>query len=228
MNDTEARQLLRLAEEAGAQLGGLEARSAASQLESQDPELGEALCWFIDHERAGEGVRMAVALADFWQSTGRIAHGRELLGRALDAYGTQDALRAEALFQAGLLAFWQGDDDAARVLHQHSLDLSRRLGDPTGIALALTGLARIELRADLDRAQELSQQALDAVADRHEQRGRSNALHLLGVTAQMKGALPLARGCWLSAIAVSFGGRLHWPEPLADQASSPEAPAASR
>ena len=119
-------------------------------------------------------LRLAVALADFWQSTGRITQGRELLDRALDIPGAECMLRAEALFQAGLLAFWQGDDDAARGLHQHSLDLSRRLCDPTGIALALTGLARIELRSDLDRARELSQQALEAVAGCQEGRGRSN------------------------------------------------------
>ena len=33
--------------------------------------------------------------------------------------------------------------------------------------------------------------------------------------------------CWLAAIAISLGGRLRRPEPLADQVSSPEAPAAS-
>jgi hypothetical protein len=88
---------------------------------------------------------MALALVDFWQYTSRITHGRELLGRALSGYGPQDAVRAEALFQVGLLAFWQGDDQVARGLHQQSLDLSRRLGNPTGIALALTGLRQLGL-----------------------------------------------------------------------------------
>lgn len=197
MNETEAEQVLRLAEDAGAQLGGLDAKPAVGRLESCHRELGDAFSWFLDHARVGEGLRMALALADFWQSTGRITQGRELFGRALGGYRAEDALRAEALFQAGLLAFWQGDDEASRGLHQQSLDLSRRLGNPTGTALALTGLARIELRSDLDRARELSQEAFDTVAGCDEQRGRSNALHLLGVTAQMKGELEEARG-WMT------------------------------
>jgi hypothetical protein len=105
---------------------------------------------------------MALALVDFWQYTSRITHGRELPGRALSGYGPQDAVRAEALFQVGPLAVWQSDDEVARGLHQQSLDLSRRLGNPTGIALALTGLARVALRSDLDRAGELSRQAFPA------------------------------------------------------------------
>jgi tetratricopeptide (TPR) repeat protein len=193
----EAGQLLGFAEDAGGQLGGLEAKSAARRLEGRYRELAEALSWFLAHGRAEEALRMALALTDFWQATSRIAQGREFFGQALGMAGVGDGLRAEALFQAGLLAFWQGDDEAARRLHQQSLDLSRRLGDPTGTALALTGLARIALRSDLDRAQVLSQQALDAVAGCDEQRGRSNALHLLGVTAQMKGNLEEARG-WMT------------------------------
>ena len=197
MTGAEAEQLLRLAEDAGAQLGGLDAKPAAARLESRCQELGEALSWFAGHGRAEESLRMAVALVDFWQSTGRIAQGRDYFGRALSVPGAGDGLRAEALFHAGLLAFWQGEDEAAQDLHQQSLDLSRCLGDPTGTALALTGLARIALRSDLDRAQELSQQALDTVAGCGEERGRSNALHLLGVTAQMKGELEEARG-WMT------------------------------
>jgi tetratricopeptide (TPR) repeat protein len=188
----EAEQLLRLAEDAGAQLGGLDAKPAAARLESRCQELGEALSWFAGHGRAEESLRMAVALVDFWQSTGRIAQGRDYFGRALSVPGAGDGLRAEALFHAGLLAFWQGEDEAAQDLHQQSLDLSRCLGDPTGTALALTGLARIALRSDLDRAQELSQQALDTVAGCGEERGRSNALHLSVVERQL-GNLSQAR-----------------------------------
>jgi hypothetical protein len=80
---------------------------------------------------AEESRRMAVALVDFWQSTGRIAQGPDYFGRALSVPRAGDGLRAEALFHVGL-AFWQGEDKAAQDLHQQSLDLSRRLGDPTG------------------------------------------------------------------------------------------------
>lgn len=93
----------------------------------------------------------------------------------------------------GLLAFWQGDDEIARQLHEQSLALSRTLDDATRVALALTGIARIELRDDVDRARVLSRQALDEVAGLDEVKGRSNAFHLLGVAAQMSGDLDEAR-----------------------------------
>lgn len=110
---------------------------------------------------------------------------------------TEDVLRAEVLFQAGLLAFWQGDDEAARTLHRRSLDLARMMSDPTEIALALTGLARVELRRDLDRARALCLEALDTVAGTDDVRGRSSAFHVLGVAAQMSREFPEARD-WMS------------------------------
>jgi non-specific serine/threonine protein kinase len=152
----------------------------------------------LDSGRADEGLRLAVALVDFWQYTDRIGEGRAWLDRALFERTAEDALRAEALFQAGLLAFWRGDDEATLALHQpRSLGLARRLGEPTAIALALTGLARVELRRDIERARTLCLEALEVVDGTGDQRGGSSALHVLGVAAQMRGQFPEARG-WMS------------------------------
>jgi hypothetical protein len=60
------------------------------------------------------------------------------------------------------------------------LELARRLGDRTTVALALCGLARVALREDLDWARELWEEALEAVQDTDDTLGRSNALHVLG------------------------------------------------
>jgi ATP/maltotriose-dependent transcriptional regulator MalT len=65
------------------------------------------------------------------------------------------------------------------------------------IALALTGLARVELRRDIERARTLCLEALEVVDGTGDQRGRSSALHVLGVAAQMRGQFPEARG-WMS------------------------------
>jgi len=100
---------------------------------------------------------------------------------------------AAALYEHGLLAFWQGADDDACSLLGQSLHLARRLGDHTTIALALCGLARVALREDLDWAQALCEEALAVVAGTGDRRGRASALHVLGVTAQMRGDLPRAR-----------------------------------
>lgn len=193
MNGSEAEGLLCLAVELQSEFSGFEARTASARLEQRLGDIEAALAWFFDHERFDEGLKLTLAMVEFWQATSRISEGRKQLGRALSLRPKADALRAEALFHAGLLAFWQGDDNVARELHEESLKLASALGDATQVALALTGLARIELRTDVDRARSFSRQALDEVAGLDEVRGRSNAFHLLGVAAQMAGDLQQSR-----------------------------------
>jgi tetratricopeptide (TPR) repeat protein len=110
-----------------------------------------------------------------------------LLGRVLAADALDDRLRAVALYEDGLLASWQGDDEEACSLHRRSLQLARRLGDQTVTALALCGLARVALREDLDWARTLCEEALAAVEGTDDRTGRANALHVLGGAAQMRG-----------------------------------------
>jgi ATP/maltotriose-dependent transcriptional regulator MalT len=110
------------------------------------------------------------------------------------AVTTEDSgLRARALFHAGLLAFWQGDDGAAGALHQAALEMGCRMGDRGAVALALTGLARLALREDAARGRSLAQEALDVLSVGDDPIGRSHALHVLGVAAQMQGDLEAAR-----------------------------------
>jgi hypothetical protein len=146
---------VRLAEDAGAQLAGLDAKPAADRMDSRYRELDEAPSWFLDHGRAGEGLRMALALAEFWQSTGRITQGRELFGRALGGYGADDALRAEALFQANTAGgraesagrMWIGaSGPASPVLRWYG----RRVGSlGPGLTSESADAVRVVLRNDL-------------------------------------------------------------------------------
>lgn len=151
MNETRSVELLAVAEQAGPQLLGLDPAPALQRLEGLYAELDEAFSWFLD--RAGPTRRCAWPLV--WSTsginTGRIGEGRDRLDRALSARDSEDGLHALVLFRAGLLAFWQGDDMKARDLHEQSLELAHRLGDPTATALVLTGLARAEIRTGVDR-----------------------------------------------------------------------------
>ena len=193
MDEREAMALLTLAKEAGAELRGLDAKTWLQRLESQHAQFRPAVDWFLEYGRGDEALGLVVPVANFWSATGRLEEGRALFDRALAAPATDEALRGRAFFDAGLLAFWQGDDDRARSLHEQSLEIGRRLADPTLIALALSGLARIALREDVEEARELCRQALQATNGTHDKLGRSNALHVLGVAAQMAGDLEEAR-----------------------------------
>ena len=72
--------------------------------------------------------------------------------------------------------------------------MAEELADPSVQALALAGLARIALGSDVDDALRLLRRAVEVtegLAD--SDRGRSSALHVLGVALQMSGDLEAAR-----------------------------------
>jgi tetratricopeptide (TPR) repeat protein len=193
MDEQEARRLRSFAEEAGRGLRGLDAGGWRERLQRRCRDLEAAFDWLLDHGHPTDALRMACTLAEFLRIAGQVATGRAMLHRALTAAGTDDRQRAVALYQDGMLAFWQGADEEACAQHGRSLQLARRLGDPTTVALALCGLARVALREDLDWARTLCEEALAVVVGTGNRLGRANALHVLGVAAQMRGDLAPAR-----------------------------------
>jgi hypothetical protein len=193
MDEHAARRLRGFAEAAGRGLRGLDAAIWRERMERRYRELVTAFDWLLNHGRASDALAMACTLAEFLLITDRAATGNDWLDRALAADPTNDHLRAVGLYERGMLAFWQGADEDACSLHGRSLQLARRLGDPSTVALALCGLARVALREDLDWAQTLCEEALQAVDDTDDQLGRTNALHVLAVAAQMRGNLERAR-----------------------------------
>jgi tetratricopeptide (TPR) repeat protein len=132
---TQTADLLRFAEEVGRELRGADAAQWRGRMDSRYDECEQALRWFLDRDRADEGLRLALALVDYWQFSDRISDGREWLDRVLKARTTEDVLRAEVLFQAGLLAFWQElrtDLDRARALCLEALDTVAGTDDVRG------------------------------------------------------------------------------------------------
>src|SRR5262249_54812520 len=193
MDGLSATSLLQLAEESGPGLRGLGSHAVLDQLEAEDAELMSALDWFVRHKRTDEALRLVTALAPYWMATRRLDVGARAFGRAFRSPGGDDALRGSAAFHAGLLAFFAGKEDRALRFEQEALVLGRQSGDPTLTALALTGLARIALRTDPDEARRLCLEALDTVEGTDDTSGRSSALHVLGVAAQMAGDLEEGR-----------------------------------
>jgi tetratricopeptide (TPR) repeat protein len=188
-----AESLLELGETAGQGLPGLDRKALFAQLEERYDDLLAAMEWFLDQGRTDEAIRVARSLSGFWTATGRVDEGTEWFDRVLGSPGGEDVSRGRAYFDAGLLAFWKGDDDRAATLHGQALEIGRGIGDPTVTAMALTGLARIALRSDVAEARRLCQEALAVTEGTGDRLGRSNAVHVLGVAAQMAGDLLEAR-----------------------------------
>jgi hypothetical protein len=190
MDEREARTLLGFAGETGRGLRGLDAGVWRQRTERRYQDLAAGFDWLLDHGRSGDALELATTLAEFHRISGRVATGRDWLDRALAAAAPDEPRRAVALYEHGMLAFWQGADEDACSLLGQSLHLARRLGDHTTIALALCGLARVALREDLDWAQALCEEALAVVAGTGDRLGRASAQHVVGVAAQMRGDLP--------------------------------------
>jgi hypothetical protein len=70
-------------------------------------------------------------------------------------------------------------------------------------ALALVGLARIALRSDVEEARRLCREAIAETEGTDDEAGRSSAMHVLGVAAQMAGDLAEAKDVMSRRIALA-------------------------
>jgi tetratricopeptide (TPR) repeat protein len=202
-----AESLLAFAEGAGPGLRGADANALFEELEARYADLLAAIQWFLDNGRNDEALRLAIALAPVWMARKRLDEGLEWFDKVLAADGGSDTVRGNAYFQAGLLAFWPGYDERATELHHQALAIGRRTGDPTVTAQALTGLARLALRSgnasDIKEARWLCREAMTITEGTADTVGRSNAMHVLAVAAQMAGDFEEARDLMNQRIALA-------------------------
>jgi len=202
MDASYAKSLLTRAEEASAASRGPDARQAVDQYENDYDDLITALQWFIDHERTDEALRLANALYRFWITKQRFEEGAEWFDRALGSAGGDERLRGTAFINAGFMPFWLGQDERAAELFGRGLEIGRELGDAPMISQALGGLARVALRTDVAEGRQLAREALAVSDGDDDEAGRSKALHLLGVGAQIAGDLLEAREWMMQRLAL--------------------------
>jgi hypothetical protein len=127
VDDIEARAVLAFVNQAAYELRRLDASIWRERLEARYREIEAAFEWFLGHGTA-DALAMASTLAEFMRISGRATIARSWLDRALQA-AADDPGRARALYESGLLAFWQGADAEAQSLHERSLDLARQRRD---------------------------------------------------------------------------------------------------
>ena len=197
MDARDAAAMLALAERCPAQIARPDGRAALRRLEERLPDLGAAMAWFVDAGRTNEALRLVNALYRFWMTKQRFDDGAAWFDRALGSPGGDDCLRAKACLYGGFMPFWMGDDVAAADLFGRSLEIGRRLADQPLISQALGGLARVALRSDVAEGRRLAREALAVSEGAGDAPGRSNAIHLLGVGAQIAGDLLEARD-WMT------------------------------
>jgi predicted ATPase/DNA-binding XRE family transcriptional regulator len=113
------------------------------RLEAEHDNLRHALAWCLSTPAAAAtGLRLAGDLAYYWYFRGYHGEGRRWLDAALarPEAAPWPALRAQALYAAGKLAWTQGDAARARVSLEAGAALFAAAGDDRGLAKALYNL----------------------------------------------------------------------------------------
>jgi non-specific serine/threonine protein kinase len=105
-----------------------------------------ALRWLLDHDEGERALRLATALAYFWEVRGYTAEGRRWLEEALARAEEADpSLRARGLSWLGFLLIWSADEpDYPRTVLTEALELARAVQDRETIARALMHLGVLD------------------------------------------------------------------------------------
>ncbi len=168
--DAHARYYLGLAEQLGPLVGDNQHTRARARLETEHDNMRDALEWAFDPpadgidpgERVVLGLRLCKALGLWWHVSGYFVERRRWLELGLSRAGGQDrpgvarclTLLSATLRVAGML-------DRAELQATASVDMWRRMGDNSSLALALTELADVEAeRGDLAAARSFFAEAV--------------------------------------------------------------------
>jgi DNA-binding SARP family transcriptional activator/Tfp pilus assembly protein PilF len=178
---------LALAETAEPALAGPDQEEWLEQLEREHDNLRAALRWARQTGEAAVGLRMAGALAQFWERHGYTKEGRAWLDALLaaDEEGeTPPPVRARALNVTGNLARVEGDYEEAVARYRESLALRQASGDVRGIAVALNNLGvTAKDRGDYAAARTHLEESLSLKRDLGDRRSIAVTLNNLGLTA---------------------------------------------
>ncbi|HVK04254.1 MAG TPA: tetratricopeptide repeat protein, partial [Armatimonadaceae bacterium] len=215
---------LALAEEAAAHLSGPDQRRYFDLLEGEHENLRAALGRLRAQaanpavgalerrEAARSGLRLATALARFWQVRGHSAEGRDWLEGFLSAdapprsgpEGDDAEREARGRGEAGRLAWAQSDYAAAQRHQEAALRLWRGVGDAAGVAEALLDLGMIAFRQGrLGDARPLLEESLRTARDAGDTLTTAGALLNLGNIASEEDDYARARGLYEESLGIA-------------------------
>jgi non-specific serine/threonine protein kinase len=134
---------------------GTSAGELRGHIEEVHDNLRTALDWWLDTRHPARGLRLTVALAEFWLMSGLYVEGRRWVERMLDlandvtaaagvaegsVAGVSLELRADALIIVGNLAAWQGDYAQSCAFFEAAEALARATYSTATRAASLAGL----------------------------------------------------------------------------------------
>ncbi len=174
---------LTFAEEAETHLTKADQVEWLTRLEEEHDNLRAALSWGLsDLGEVETALHLCNALWRFWWLHGHNIEGRKWVASALEkGQDAGPALRARALYSAGIMALGQGDNEKAKTYYEESLALFKELGNKQGMSWALNDLGILmEAQLDYDGAEVLVRESLDLKRQLGDKRDVGVALANLG------------------------------------------------
>lgn len=173
-----------LAEELEPELEGPRQMELLDQLEADHENLRAALRYWLEARDGVRAISLAAALWWYWYIRGYWSEGRELLRTALALPGNAepDARLGKALYGAGILAYSQGDYDAADALYAESRIVRSAAGDRKGEAAVVGAMGLLaKERSEYSKARDLYGESLTIRREVDDRGGIAGSLNNLGV-----------------------------------------------
>ncbi len=187
---------LRFAERAQAQLTTSLQVEWTKRLDAEQDNLRAAMQFALETAQIESGLRLANALWRYWNTRGHFYEGKRWFDAFLaqDVTRVPDAVRAQALFSIGALAYRLGELERGQQLAEAALDAQRALGDTAGMVLTLNLLGIVTSdRGDYARAEACHNEALALRRAANDQWGITASLNNLGLCARAQGKFAQAR-----------------------------------
>jgi predicted ATPase len=177
------------------------------RLAIEHDNLRTALRSSIDVGRPEVGLRLAIALARFWEIRGHFGEGRRWFAELLsmpDSAQLGVSLRAAAVARAGYLAYLQGDVAAALQMLDEGLRMARRANALDTVAFALFGLGQMSMmRRDFVTARPFLNESLALGRQLNDAWATARALSWVGTLAREEGDIEMARALLEEGLAIA-------------------------
>ena len=183
--DRHARYFLDLAETGTARLRAADQIRWLEILEREHDNMRAVLGWPAESRNSEIELRLAGALAKFWEFHAHLTEGQRRLEGALSRAGdASPELRAKCLLGAGVLARSQGEFKRSQALIEEAVAIRREQGAKDELADALRNLGNITFdRGDLVATREHYQESLALYREIADGFGEASAMNNLGVLA---------------------------------------------